>query len=74
MPVVYTKTFDTPLFKGAVSVNTGLFINDDFADSVEGDTIEYVSLNFVLDGQTEKYRRVLHPCSCRQEVMSLADW
>ena len=40
MPTVYSECFDAPLFKGKVSVNTGLFINGEYVDSVDGGTIE----------------------------------
>jgi aldehyde dehydrogenase (NAD+) len=43
MPAVFTYQFDSSLFKGTVNVNTGLFINGQFVDSVDGATFEYVA-------------------------------
>jgi aldehyde dehydrogenase (NAD+) len=34
--------FDTPLYKGKVSVKTGLFINNEWVDASGNDTIECV--------------------------------
>ena len=44
MPQTFTHQFDTPLYKGTATVNTGLFINGEFVDPVEGGTIEYVAV------------------------------
>ena len=49
MPTVYTHNFDTPLFKGTGKVNTGLFINGEFVDSLSKETIEYVSTVTLVD-------------------------
>lgn len=38
----FTHQFDTALFKGTTTVNTGLFIDGKFVDSVDGATFEYV--------------------------------
>ena len=43
MPSVFTYQFDNAFFKGTTTVNTGLFINGKFVDSVDGATIEYVA-------------------------------
>ena len=43
MPGTFTHQFATDLYKGSVTVNTGLFINGKFVDSVDGETIEYVT-------------------------------
>ena len=43
MPQTFTHQIDSPLYKGKVSLNTGLFINGQFVDSVDGETLEYVS-------------------------------
>ena len=40
MPQVYTRQFDTPLYKGTATVNTGLFINNEYVDAVDGSPIE----------------------------------
>lgn len=40
MPKVYTHNFDTPLFKGKVSVNTGLFINNEWVEPADKTPIE----------------------------------
>lgn len=40
MPSSWTHQFNTELFKGSASVNTGLFINGKFVDPVDGETIE----------------------------------
>lgn len=42
MPQTFTYQFDTALYKGSVSVNTGLYINGQWVDPVEKGTIEYV--------------------------------
>ena len=41
MPSVFKQHFESALFTGDVSVNTGLFINGEFADSMNDQTIEY---------------------------------
>ena len=38
----YTHHFDTELFKGDVTISTGLFIDGKFTNPVENGTIEYV--------------------------------
>ena len=43
MPAAFTYQFDSSLFKGTTTVNTGLFINGQFVDSSDGATIEYVA-------------------------------
>jgi len=40
MTSVYTHNFDTPLYKGKVSVHTGLYINGEWVNAVDGETIE----------------------------------
>ncbi|KAG2087476.1 aldehyde dehydrogenase domain-containing protein [Suillus cothurnatus] len=40
MPSTFTKTFDTPTYKGTVTIPLGLYINGEFVDPVEGGTIE----------------------------------
>ncbi|PPR03693.1 hypothetical protein CVT24_007414 [Panaeolus cyanescens] len=40
MPGTYTHNFDTPSFKGQVTINTGLFINGKWVDPVEESTID----------------------------------
>jgi aldehyde dehydrogenase (NAD+) len=39
-PPVFTHRFDTKLFSGSVSVNTRLFINNEWVEPQEGGTIE----------------------------------
>ncbi|KAJ2924332.1 hypothetical protein H1R20_g12767, partial [Candolleomyces eurysporus] len=41
MPGTFTYTFDTPTYKGTSTINTGLFINNEWVDPVDGDLIEY---------------------------------
>ncbi|XP_006457432.1 hypothetical protein AGABI2DRAFT_212840 [Agaricus bisporus var. bisporus H97] len=36
MPQTYTHTFDTPVYKGSVTINTGLFIGGQWVDPVDG--------------------------------------
>jgi aldehyde dehydrogenase (NAD+) len=43
MPSKYTHHFDTPLYKGDVTINTDLFINGQWVEPVESDTIEIVN-------------------------------
>lgn len=40
MPAVFTQQLDTPSYQGTVTVNTGLFINGEFVDPVDKQTIE----------------------------------
>ncbi|KAM6495245.1 aldehyde dehydrogenase [Amanita muscaria] len=40
MPSTYSHKFDTPLFKGDVTINTGLYINGQWVDPVEPATID----------------------------------
>lgn len=40
MPQTFTHRFNSPLYTGTVSVNTGLFIDGKFVDSVDKNTIE----------------------------------
>ncbi|EKM77497.1 hypothetical protein AGABI1DRAFT_115102 [Agaricus bisporus var. burnettii JB137-S8] len=43
MPQTYTHTFDTPVYKGSVTFNTGLFIDGQWVDPVDGgDRIDVV--------------------------------
>ncbi|EKM81449.1 hypothetical protein AGABI1DRAFT_36322 [Agaricus bisporus var. burnettii JB137-S8] len=43
MPQAYTHTFDTPLYKGSVTINIGLFIDGKWVDPVDGgDRIDVV--------------------------------
>ncbi|PPQ79486.1 hypothetical protein CVT24_010143 [Panaeolus cyanescens] len=43
MPGTYTHSFDTPRYKGDVTVHTGLFINNEWVDPVEGGSIEVIN-------------------------------
>ncbi|KIM37663.1 hypothetical protein M413DRAFT_76887 [Hebeloma cylindrosporum] len=43
MPGTYTHKFDTPAYKGEVTINTGLFIGGKWVDPVEGGTIDVVN-------------------------------
>jgi len=52
MPNEFTYKFDTELYKASVTFNTGLFIDGEFVDPVEGGTIEYV-LSFVFSPRNE---------------------
>jgi aldehyde dehydrogenase (NAD+) len=36
----YTHNFDTPAYKGVVTVNTGLFIDNNFIEPLAKETIE----------------------------------
>ncbi|KAI0341987.1 aldehyde dehydrogenase [Trametopsis cervina] len=40
MSTVYTHSFDSPVYTGTVTVNTGLFIGGKFVDSVDKETID----------------------------------
>lgn len=40
MPATFTHKFDTPVFKGTVSIPTGIFINGEFVDGSDGGHIE----------------------------------
>ncbi|KAI6122417.1 aldehyde dehydrogenase [Pisolithus thermaeus] len=43
MPTVFAHEFDTPVYKGKVSFNTGLFINGQFVDGSDRTTIDVVN-------------------------------
>jgi len=43
MPSTFIKTFDTPTFKGTITIPLGLYIEGEFVDPVEGGIIEWVS-------------------------------
>ncbi|KAI6013728.1 aldehyde dehydrogenase [Pisolithus microcarpus] len=43
MPSVFTHEFNTPVYKGKVSFDTGLFINGQFVDGSDGTTIDVVN-------------------------------
>ena len=42
MPETFVHKFDTPVFKGEVSVPLGLYIDGKWVDGAEGKTIECV--------------------------------
>ena len=42
MPTVFTREFNTPVYKGKVSFNTGLFIDGKFVDGSDKTTIKCV--------------------------------
>ncbi|KAI0689129.1 aldehyde dehydrogenase domain-containing protein [Cytidiella melzeri] len=42
MVLTFTRDFDTPLYKGKISVKTGLFINNEWVDAAENDTIDTI--------------------------------
>lgn len=44
MPGTFDYTFDTPAFKGKVSIPTGLFIGGKWVDGSNKTTIEYVEI------------------------------
>ncbi|KAJ3726862.1 aldehyde dehydrogenase [Lentinula raphanica] len=43
MPGTFKVELDTPVYKGSVSCNTGLFIDGKFVDAVEGGTIDVIN-------------------------------
>ncbi|KAI6040403.1 aldehyde dehydrogenase [Pisolithus marmoratus] len=43
MPTTFTHEFNTPVYKGNVSFNTGPFINGQFVDGLDGTTIDVVN-------------------------------
>jgi aldehyde dehydrogenase (NAD+) len=43
MPSVFSKEFNTPSFKGKVSVNTGVFINNEWRDGSDNTTIDLIN-------------------------------
>ncbi|KAH6897921.1 aldehyde dehydrogenase [Coprinopsis sp. MPI-PUGE-AT-0042] len=43
MPTSFTYQFDTPVYKGTSSYETGLFINGEFVDGAKGTTIDIVN-------------------------------
>ncbi|KAI6042818.1 aldehyde dehydrogenase [Pisolithus marmoratus] len=43
MPTIFTHEFNTPVYKGKVSFNTGLFINGQFVDGSNGTTMDVVN-------------------------------
>jgi hypothetical protein len=40
MPSTFTHQFDTATYKGAITINTGLYIDGKFVDPVEPATVE----------------------------------
>jgi aldehyde dehydrogenase (NAD+) len=44
MPETFSTQWNTPVYKGATSFSTGLFINGEFVDGVKKTTIEYALL------------------------------
>ena len=46
MPETFVHKFDTPVFKGEVSVPLGLYIDGKWVDGSEGKTIECVYFAF----------------------------
>lgn len=46
MSPTYTHKFDTPVFRGDVSIKTGLFIDGQFVEGSNKTTIEYVAIGF----------------------------
>jgi aldehyde dehydrogenase (NAD+) len=43
MPPVFTQDFNTPSFKGKITVNTGVFINNEWRDGSDGTTIDLIN-------------------------------
>ena len=43
MPSQFVKEFDTPAFKGKVTVNTGVFINNEWRDGSDNTTIDLIN-------------------------------
>ncbi|KIJ07179.1 aldehyde dehydrogenase [Paxillus involutus ATCC 200175] len=43
MPSTYTKTFDTPTYKGTITIPLGLYINGEHVEPVEGGSIEVIN-------------------------------
>ncbi|KAF9020791.1 aldehyde dehydrogenase [Hymenopellis radicata] len=48
MPSTFTKKFQTPTYNATINLNTGLFINGQFVDAVQGGTIEPIELIALL--------------------------
>jgi len=48
MPTTFTHKFDTYVYKGETSFETGLFINGQFVDGSDASTIEYALLYLAL--------------------------
>ena len=44
MPEIFSREWDTDVYKGKTSFNTGLFINGQFVDGRKGTTIEWADL------------------------------
>ncbi|KAF9238212.1 aldehyde dehydrogenase [Melanogaster broomeanus] len=43
MASTFTKTFDTPTYKGTITIPVGLYINGEHVDPIEGGTIEVIN-------------------------------
>jgi len=52
MPEIFSYEWDTDVYKGKTSFNTGLFINGQYVDGCKGTTIEWV-LHRVLSQDTD---------------------
>ena len=46
MPEIFSHEWDTEVFKGKTSFNTGLYINGKYVDGQKGKTIEWVVVRF----------------------------
>ena len=56
MPETFSQEWDTPVYKGKTSFNTGLFINGQYVDGVKGKTIEWVQISQIwLDDKPSSY-------------------
>jgi hypothetical protein len=44
MPQIFSREWDTDVYKGKTSFNTGLFINGQYVDGRKGTTIEWAVL------------------------------
>jgi len=63
MPNEFTYKFDTELYKASVTFNTGLFIDGEFVDPVEGETIECVSVTISsrIEADLDVVNSVINP-------------
>ena len=62
MPETFVHKFDTPVFKGEVSVPLGLYIDGKWVDGANKTTIEYVLLSISPSTDPRSRRASLSSC------------
>ena len=73
MPNDFTYKFDTELYKASVTFNTGLFIDGEFVDPVEGETIEcvYTTIPSRIEADIDVVNSVINPGKYPMQIHTL---